>query len=38
MDAFLKMIGGIVLVTATVIYFLAWIFAPFGIIWLILNH
>jgi F0F1-type ATP synthase assembly protein I len=38
MDEILKMIGGIVLVTATVIYFLAWIFAPFGIVWLILNH
>ena len=38
MDEILKVIGGIVLVVSTVIYFLAWIFAPFGIVWLVLNH
>ena len=38
MDVFLKAIGGFVLVTATLLYFLACIFAPFGIVWLVLNH
>ena len=38
MDEFLKMIGGLVLITGTLLYFLACIFAPFGIVWLVLNH
>ena len=38
MDEFLKIIGGLVLVTGTLLYFLACIFAPFGIVWLVLNH
>jgi hypothetical protein len=38
MDEILKMIGGIVFVIATLIYCLAAVFAPFGIVWLVLNH
>ena len=38
MDDFLKMIGGIVLITGTLLYFLATIFAPLGVVWLVLNH
>ena len=38
MNEFLKITGGLVLITVSLLYFLAAIFAPFGIIWLVLNH
>ena len=38
MDEFLKITGGLVLITVSLFYFLACIFAPFGIVWLVLNH
>ena len=38
MGDFFKVIGGLVTVVAVLSYFLAAIFAPFGIVWLVLNH
>jgi len=38
MHDFLKIVGGILLVSGTVFYFLLCAFAPIGIVWLILNH
>ena len=38
MNEFLKITGGLVLITVSLLYFLAAIFAPFGIVWLVLNH
>ena len=37
MNEFLKIIGGLVLITVSLLYFLVAIFAPFGIVWLVLN-
>jgi len=36
--SFLKMIGGIVTITVVVSYFLAVIFSPFGIVYLVLTN
>ncbi len=38
MKDFLRFIGGIIVVTSTIAYMLACAFAPFGIVWLVLNH
>jgi len=38
MKDFLTFIGGVVSILAALTYFLAAIFAPFGIVWLVLNH
>ena len=38
MGDFFKVIGGIVTIIALVSYCLAAVFAPFGIVWLVLNH
>ena len=38
MGDFFKVIGGIVTIIALVSYCLAAVFAPFGIVWLILAH
>jgi len=41
MDNLLKFIGGIggiVVIVSAVIYSLATIFAPLGVVWLVLNH
>ena len=38
MDNLLKFIGGVVIITTAVLYSLACIFAPIGVVWLVLNH
>ena len=38
MDGLLKLIVGVIVVISTVAYMLACAFAPFGIVWLVLNH
>ena len=38
MGDFFKVIGGIVTIIMTVSFCLASVFAPFGIVWLVLNH
>lgn len=38
MDGLLKLIGGIVSVVVILSYMLACVFAPFGVVWLVLNH
>ena len=38
MDNLLKFIGGIVVIVSAVLYSLATIFAPLGVVWLVLNH
>jgi hypothetical protein len=38
MKDFMTFIGGIVTIIAVLSYFLAAIFAPFGIVWLVLAH
>lgn len=38
MDGLLKLIGGTIVVVGMVTYMLACAFAPFGIVWLVLNH
>ena len=38
MSDFFKVIGGIVTMIAVTLYFLAAVFAPFGIVWLVLAH
>jgi len=38
MSDFFKVIGGIVTIIAVTSYCLAAAFAPFGIVWLVLNH
>ena len=38
MSDFFKVIGGIVTIITVVSYCLAAVFAPFGIVWLVLNH
>ena len=38
MEEFLKFIGGVVVLVSFVLYMLAVIFSPFGVVWLVLNH
>jgi len=38
MDNLLRFIGGVIVVICTLAYMLACAFAPFGIVWLVLNH
>jgi len=38
MNEFFKVIGGVVTIIALGSYCLAAAFAPFGIVWLVLNH
>lgn len=38
MDNLLKFIGGIIVIVSAVLYSLACIFAPIGVVWLVLNH
>tara|TARA_Y100000590_G_scaffold243165_2_gene273363 strand:- start:10623 stop:10802 length:180 start_codon:yes stop_codon:yes gene_type:complete len=38
MDDFLKVIGGLVVIVSFILYMLAVIFSPFGVVWLVLNH
>ncbi len=38
MSAFLKFIGGSVIIISSVLYMLACAFAPIGVVWLVLNH
>jgi len=38
MEDFFKIIGGAVSIIFVLSYFLAAIFAPFGIVWLVLAH
>ena len=38
MDGLLRFIGGVIVVISTLAYMLACAFAPFGIVWLVLNH
>ena len=38
MDDFLKVIGGLVVMDSSLLYMLAIIFSPIGVIWLVLNH
>jgi len=38
MESIFKMITGIFFVTFVLCYFLAAVFAPFGIVWLVLAH
>ena len=38
MHTILKSFGGVLMVVGTVSFFLACVFAPFGIVWLVLSH
>lgn len=38
MDDFLKVIGGLVVLVSSLLYMLAVIFSPIGVVWLVLNH
>ena len=38
MDGLLKLIARIIVAVSMVTYMLACAFAPFGIVWLVLNH
>ena len=38
MDGLLKFIGGTIVIICTLSYMLACVFAPFGVVWLVLNH
>jgi len=38
MTDFLRFIGGSVLIISSLLYMLAIIFSPIGVLWLVLNH
>ena len=38
MDGLLRFIGGVIFIVSMTAYMLACAFAPFGIVWLVLNH